>query len=452
MILHIVDVHFVRYENNDPNTVRVVPWNEEDFDRVRKPYNQFDSGRLQRDSFVVRHTDLIRTSPEMEDEFDHGAYEEHHKYHDPMPAFKSDKKQQEMPMHSLLDESDSLESSSEDPEPSSMVGDTRKLGLHKRKKRLNRKKRSKKNKKELDKMYRKRWDDYRLLCGDDKRRLLTNINGTLPNIERISSTFVILIGGLSIELTQEGSGCIISDDGRFVLTAGHVINYHFDKDIVIHMVRWKMSGETSYSKAERQRYIKMVEERAKDGKIYQNEKEKLLTQHTFYRCHKFRKNGKAKCLDEIQAKAFHAHPRFAKALREKSGSQGLFQSAVDSIFGDKLSIQERLERFDFGILELEYASKRMKEDVHKVAFGMISHLTETKEMQQFASEIKGGLWGYSGDKDISDDAKKGTSYDPRAGFDEAKDNECVVSDQKPITRRCWGVSVTLESWNPGILS
>ena len=301
---------------------------------------------------------------------------------------------------------------------------------------------SEKLKKKWDKAYRKKWEYYRLLCGEDKRRLLTNINDTLPNLGLVSSVFVLLIDGSPLELRSKGSGCIISDDGRFVLTAGHMVDTSFDIDRVISALCWKFPGVTDLSRAQREKYIKIVKARAKDGQLFQEKREKALNQHTFYRCHRFRKDGKARCRDIIKAKAFQAHPRYAKAMNEQSGSQWFFQNTFDSFFGDELTVEQRTDRYDFGILELERPPKEMN-DLNKVAFGMISHLTGRKEMKQFVIETKVGLWGYSGDKDLDENANKGTLFDHRATFDQAKKKYCDASKVKRITRRCWGHSAQI---------
>ena len=185
-----------------------------------------------------------------------------------------------------------------------------------------------------------------------------------------------------------------------------------------------------------------MEERAKDGKIYQNKNEKMLNKHIFYRCHKFARNGKAKCQDEITAKAAHTFPRYAEALRDKAGQRGLRKQKKR----DKLTANQRLNRFDFGVLELRQSPEHW-EDLDKVAFGMISHITGPTKMSKFVNETKVGLWGYSADKDIAETAKKGTVYDHRASFDEAKlkigDKSDPWSDEKTLTRRCWGHSAPI---------
>ena len=60
--------------------VRVVRFNVRDILSVHKDYDDSDSERLQRDSFVVRHTELIRSTSleDMEDEDDHDLYCKHH--------------------------------------------------------------------------------------------------------------------------------------------------------------------------------------------------------------------------------------------------------------------------------------------------------------------------------------------------------------------------------------
>lgn len=412
-------VHVVRYENGDPNSVRVVPWNWTDYESRAIDYNERDFARLQRDSFVVQHTDLIRREPTMEDEFDHQGYWDHHRRHGRQIVWKSGKQKRTWLDVEVCD-SDSESSSTESTDTFIDREDL-----------IQAKQPSESFQKKWDNYWRQRWDDFPLLCGKDQKRLLSNINETLPNLGRVSCTFVFLINGRRIEMHTEGSGCIISDDGRFVLTAGHVVDSLFDKKDIVEKIH------VQFPKSEVEKCIRIVEDRAIDDKLYQYKNEKLLNHHTFYRCHKFEREGKSNCEDEIKVKAVHADPRYAEALTELAGKQSFFQKAWNAVFATSTSPQQQMERFDFGILELECAPEHL-EQLDKLAFGMITHVTEQEQMQRFVSETKVGLWGYSSDKNIAETAKKGTIYDDKVDCDEVK--VCDESVTKPLIRRCWGHS------------
>ena len=236
-------VHVVQYENNDPNTVRVVPWNWNDFESKAFAYNETDSARLQRDSFVVQHTDLIRRRPKMDNEFDRQAYWDHHESYDPQPVWLSGKgTRSKSGLDSVQDKLNSLALSTGDP-PLYKLTQTRKFNLDLRKEFIKQKKPDEEEKKECDALCREWWEDYRLLCGKDKRRLLADINGTLPNLGKMTSVFVFILDEYEIEMEREGSGCIISDDGRFVLTAGHVVDSSFDRRDIMKEISLQLSDE-----------------------------------------------------------------------------------------------------------------------------------------------------------------------------------------------------------------
>lgn len=445
------DVQVVRYESYDPVTVRVVPCNLKDMRSRAEDYKEEDAERLRRDSFVVHHTDLVRGwKGQMEDEFDHRCYQKYQNLYRPSSrilmsgkgkAASSEVKQSpSLNLKTVRKQVASLGLSAQN-EQTSQVTKSRTKNLQERELWYEMGLAEHHNE-EFDEALNKEWEDYKLLFGEDKKRLLTNINETLPNIGRISSNFVFLLAArLPVIVTAEGSGCIISDDGRFVLTAGHVVENSFD----VHEIIQEMNNQYSdQSRAQRMKFAKIIRDRAvgEEGKVYQTESEKKLNRHTFYRCHKFERDGVSNCQDEIKAKAFHVHPKYAKAMKEESKSQWFFQRALDSVFGDNLTVSQRMERFDFGILELEQAPKEMK-DLRKVAFGMISHVKGQEQMNRMVKKIKVGLWGYSLDKQITKDAKKGTVHDRKASADEAKVNVCDELDVKELTNRCWGHSAPI---------
>ena len=80
-------VQIVRYEDKNPDMVRVLPVNVSlgfhpdtvrDFMWMHEDYKESDTERLQRDSFVLKHTDLMRGNWPLEDEFDHQGYWRYH--------------------------------------------------------------------------------------------------------------------------------------------------------------------------------------------------------------------------------------------------------------------------------------------------------------------------------------------------------------------------------------
>ena len=223
---------------------------------------------------------------------------------------------------------------------------------------------------------------------------------------------------ITINIPSEGSGCIVSDDGLFVLTAAHVIGDAVDANELIALL--SAGALTPHIK---NLYGKAISDRAAssaDGRVHQLECEKKLNQHTFYRAHKFERDGVADYQDEIKVAAVHVYPKYRQSMQ---GPGILSRVKLWLGFGTtctKATRQHAMDVSDFAILELSEAPVHL-EDLDKVAFGMISHVTKPDQMQKVADEIKVGLWGYSLDKHITESAKKDTAHDSRATrFEDAK--------------------------------
>ena len=446
-------VHVVRYEGGDPMKVRVVQFNLVDIRSVNRDYNDGDSERLQRDSFVVRHIDLVRSRREMEDEYDHDAYCKHY---EPFQAHierpKSGKGTQ--PVKKTPTQNCSNTTAIQSKFQSLIISrpdakDPKNKGSQSRAQMVRtrdwvRIEAPKKHSQEVldgfEKLMEKEWNAYPLLLGKDKRKLLGKINETLPNLGRIYSIFVFLVEGQQIEIGFQGSGCIVSDDGRFVLTAGHIVETSFSRKEIIGKIREQFSNKKGYSRASRKKSAKIIGKRSINSVIYQTDSEKKLNRHTFYRCHRFIKDGKSTCKDEIEAEAFYVYPKWAEEMERRQERLEVSHGDLKSIFTTPANSWKF--RFDFGILKLKDAPKKTK-DLHEVAFGIISHVTEEEQMMQIVQKIKIGLWGYSADKDFTEEAKEDTILDHRASYEDVENFDESKAETKAMTGRSWGHSAPI---------
>ena len=245
------------------------------------------------------------------------------------------------------------------------------------------------------------WKELPKIFSPERRRRVNKPNEEFPNIGLIIVRWECCFWSGSrwvyLSIGSSGTGCIISDDGNYMLTAAHVVCMRASESRFLEKLQLERDRRPDMSESEFQMVKLAIERRAIENSGYIFRTGKEFAEIRFHRC----QNGM---------------PRKQTSRRDRAETLVVNPDSV-VMFNDSRYLRDKKTESDLAICKLYWPAHTVgSRKIEKISIGVLQKQSRGKAQKKLIDSVgenlRAGVWGDSGDMDMKRELVKGTYFDP----------------------------------------